>query len=112
MTETSNEEFVTAFKKFYHDLFYCIADNIDYLAKIQKDHSTQYKKIINFSENPAVFEELVSELPLEQQGILLRILLKAGDFGRKFAIFMEMSPKQKGDFADDLRKFAAELDKM
>jgi len=34
----------------------------------------------------------------------------AGDFGRKFAYLMEMSPKDKRKFADELRTFAKELE--
>ena len=112
MTEDNMSDFVTAFKKFYQDFFLCIADNVVYLADVQKKYSKQYKKIIEFGENPEILEELISQLPPEKQAILIRVLLKAGDFGKKFANLMEMSPEEKDDFAGDLKKFSKDIDKM
>ena len=57
-------------------------------------------------------EELLNKLPAEKQTILLRTLLKAGEFGRKFASLMEMSAKEKKSFAKDLKDFSKDLKEM
>jgi len=112
MTKDMDKAFVKEYKDFYKRYFSCIAESVSYLAHVQEKYSVQYQKILAFNENPQVLEELIINLPYEQQAILLRVLLKAGEFGRKFMNLMEMTPKEKKDFATDLKKFAEELEKM
>jgi hypothetical protein len=112
MKKTNDENFVNAFKNFYDSFFNCIAESVIVLSDIQEEYEEQYKKIVEFNENPQILEELVNNLPMEKQAILLRILLKAGEFGRKFSNLMEMSAEDKRSFAKDLKKFSADIKKM
>ncbi len=112
MIKEKDTEFVNEYKKYYQIYFDCIADSIDNLASIHKKYPEQYDKIIQFTENPEIIDEIIEKVPSNLQLVLLRVLLKAGEFGRKFARLMEMEPKEKNEFAEDLRKFAKELQKM
>lgn len=112
MVKNKNEEFVQQYKKFYKMFFESLANNIDYLAKIHDEFSEQYQKILDFQENPENLARLIEGLSAEQKGILLSVLIKAGEFGRKFVNLMEISPKDKRKFANDLRDFAKELEEM
>ena len=112
MVKEKNGEFVQEYKKFYKSFFEGLADSIDHLAYIHDKYSTQYKKILDFQENPENLGQLIEGLSAEQKGILLSVLIKAGEFGRKFATLMEMHPKDKRKFAEDLRKFAKELEEI
>ena len=112
MTKAEDKAFVKEFKDFYKMYFNCISESITYLAEVQKKYQPQYQRILEFNENPQALQELIRNLPAEQQATLLRVLLQAGDFGRRFMNLMEMTPKEKKDFASDLKKFAEELKKM
>jgi len=110
MAKEKNGEFVQEYKKFYQEFFESLAKNIDHLAKIHDDYGDQYQKILDFQENPENLGKLIDGLSNEQKGLLLSVLFKAGDFGKKFAMLMEMTPKDKRKFANELRDFAKELE--
>lgn len=112
MPEDINEKFVNDFRKFYQMFFDCVSGSVLYLADVQEKYKEQYQKIMDFNENPMSLDELIEKIPIEKQAILLRVLLKAGEFSKKFAILMEMSPKEKRVFAKDLKKFATDMDKL
>lgn len=112
MTEDINKKFVDEYKKFYQMFFDCISESVSFLADVQEKYKEQYQQILDFNENPMSLDELIEKIPIKQQAILLRVLLKAGEFGKKFANLMEMNPKEKRDFANDLKKFAADIDKL
>lgn len=112
MPADKNKEFINEYKKFYQMFFKCISKSVGFLADLHKTYRKQYDKILNFEDNPEKLEELIDNLSNEEKGILLSILFKASDFGRKFANLMEMSPSEKKEFAKSLEKFADELEKM
>lgn len=112
MSEGADEKFVNDFRKFYQMFFDCVSESVLFLADVQKKYKEQYQKIMDFNENPMSLDELIEKIPIEKQAILLRVLLKAGEFGKKFANLMEMSPKEKIAFAKDLKKFATDMDKL
>lgn len=90
----------------------CIANSTSFLADVQEKYKDDYAIILQFSDNPQSLEELVQKLPLDKQAILLRVLLKAGDFGRRFNKLMESTPAEKRQLAKDLQEFAKQLASM
>lgn len=112
MTENKKEEFVNEYKKFYKSFFECMENSVKQLADIHEKYPTQYQKILESQENPEILGDLIDGLSNEQKGILLSVLFKAAEFGRKFMLLMEMKPKEKREFAKDLKNFVEELDEM
>ena len=112
MTNDKDKKFVDDYKMFYEMFFNCMADSIDYLAGIQEKYKEQYEKVLEFNNDPRILDGMLEKLPSDKQLILLRVLLKAGEFGRKFVNLMELDPKEKRIFAKDLVNFAETLKKM
>lgn len=111
MAKKDNGKFVEDFSKFYERFFSNIADSVEDLANVQKKYPNEYKKIQEFSRDPTALESLLKELPPEKQATILRLLLRAGDFGRRFATLIESSEKEKRKLSKELKEFAQELKK-
>lgn len=113
MTEKKKSEaFVKEYQEYFQMFCDCIANSTSFLADVQEKYKDDYAIILQFSDNPQSLEELVQKLPLDKQAILLRVLLKAGDFGRRFNKLMESTPAEKRQLAKDLQEFAKQLASM
>jgi hypothetical protein len=100
------EKFISDFTKFYEKFFNDTAGQILMLADIQKNYKEMYDKIKDFGTNPQIIEELIAKLNPEQQGMLLSILLQAGNFGRRTARLFESTEEEKITLAKDLKTFS------
>lgn len=105
------ENFITLFAKFYKEYFSASSDSIKLLADIQKKYPEQYDSIKKFSTDPQAIESIINELSPEDQSVLLKILLKAGIFGRKIALIFDLSPDEKIKLAAEMEDFAESLGK-
>lgn len=107
--DTKKVDFVNLFALFYERFFSATADSVELLAQLQKEYKEEYESIKLFSKDPDAIENLIEELPQEKQALLLKILLRAGKFGRDLAILFESNEEEKKILADNLRKFAKDL---
>ncbi|MFH1133736.1 MAG: hypothetical protein V1735_04545 [Nanoarchaeota archaeon] len=103
------DEFVNAFASFYHKFFDSSADAVDDLASIQEHFKEEYKIIKEFGNDPKGIMDMIEKMPTEAQGKLLKILLRAGIFGKKMTNLFESTVEDKRAFAKDLKSFANEL---
>lgn len=111
MDDKAKIEFVDLFALFYEKFFDSSAEAIEILAKAQKEYKKEYESIKDFNENPTMIDELIDNLPDEKQAVLLKILLKAGRFGKKISNLFESSAEDKEELANELKKFSKELKK-
>lgn len=109
---TTKKDFLSPFTQFYKRYFESSAEAVEMLAKIQTDFPREYSEIREFSSDPNAIKELVNKLSIEKQGVLLKLLLQAGNFGLRMANLFESDPKEKLKFAKDLKNFAVELSEI
>ena len=107
----SEKKFLAKYSEFYRKFFTDTADSINQLGEIQEDFKDEYEKVREFYYDSKAIDELIEKLSPEEQGILLKILLKAGNVGKKISNLFEMTPKEKRTFSEELKKFSKELDK-
>ena len=108
MTE---ENFINLFAKFYEEYFGSSSKAIRLLADIQKNYPEQYESIKKFSTDPQAIDKLITEMKEEQQALLLKLLLKAGTFGRRIALLFELSVEEKKKLADEMEAFIKSITK-
>lgn len=105
------KEFLLSFAQFYEKFFENSAEAVEMLAEIQTDYPNEYNVIREFSSDPTAIKDLINKLDPEKRGILLNILLQAGNFGIRMANLFESGAKEKIKLAAELRGFARELSK-
>ena len=110
MGELEND-FADMFSEFYFSFFSSSSSSVNLLADIQKRFPEEYNSIKEFTRDPKAMEKLIDKLPPEKQGILLKILFKAGKFGSEMANLFESSEEQKRNLSKELNIFAEELRK-
>lgn len=101
--------FVNLFAEFYEQFFLSTSESVDLLANLQEKYKEEYESIKLFGKDPDAIEKLINELPDEKQAILLKILLKAGKFGKDMANLFESSVEEKRKLSGELKKFGENL---
>ena len=101
--------FVNSFSNFYETFFSTTADLAELLADIQRDFPEDYHNVVSFGKDPDAINNLIEQLPDYKQATLLKILLRAGRFGKELVNLFEISEPQKRKLALEIRKFAEEL---
>ena len=107
-----NPEFIESISKFYNEFFSGLAQSIDTLAIVQNKFKEEYKGISEFGNNPTAIDGLMSKLTLEEQGVMLKVLLKSSDFSRRTANLFSSTIEEKKQLAKDLRDFTKDLEKQ
>lgn len=103
MTNKSN--FIDKFAKFYGEYFTNTSKTVVLLADIQKEFGEEYNAIKEFGNDSKSINELIEKLPPEKQNLLLKMLLKAGKFGKDMVNLFESSEEEKRELAKELKDF-------
>ena len=109
MVKSTPDEFLKMFSEFYEQFFDGFANSIETLAKLQKKFPKFYDAVKTFGNDPNSIEKILSEMDNEKRGILLNILLKAGDISRRTSMLFDSSVEEKERLAKDLKDFARVL---
>jgi hypothetical protein len=109
---SQREKFLEVFSKFYEQFFSGLATSIETLAELQKTFPDAYDGIRSFSSDPSAIDKVLDKLDYNQRGILLNVLLKAGDFSRRTSMLFDSTESEKRKLAKDLKDFVEILNDM
>lgn len=112
MVKNTSDEFLRMFSDFYKKFFNGLADSIDTLSDTQKKFPRYYNSIKEFNLDPSAIDNLLKNLDNEKKGILLDLLLKAGNFSRRTANLFDSTASEKTKLSKDLRQFVEQLDEL
>jgi len=109
--EGNKIKFIDMFAKFYGEYFLSTAKAVELLADIQKEFKEDYDKIRKFSEDPDAINEIIDKLPEEKQALLLKLLLRAGKFGKSMINLFDSKEEEKRKLAKELKDFGENIAK-
>lgn len=72
-----------------------LATSVDKLASVQEKFNEDYTIAKEFSNNPKAIDELMGKLGSQEQNMLLKLLLKSGNIGKKAFNLFDMSSGQQ-----------------
>lgn len=108
-TMPKNNEFFRELSEFYELFFESISKTYKVLANVQKKHHVEYDKFIEVNQNPSAILVAFSQMSDSEKMFMFKLLVKAGDFGRRCSTVMESTASEKETLSKDLYEFSKEL---
>ncbi|MBU1203648.1 MAG: hypothetical protein KKG60_01110 [Nanoarchaeota archaeon] len=109
--ESNKIKFIDMLAKFYGEYFSNTAKAVELLAEIQKEFKEDYDRIRNFNEDPDAINDIIDKIPEDKQALLLKLLLRAGKFGRSMVNLFDSKEEEKRRLAKELKEFGENIAK-